>query len=232
VATAGEDGEGAGLGATLWIFITLAGVSCALTLLFLSMRAVMDVGGQCAEGGPFVIRQHCPKGSTAMLLGGIWGGLLLVGLYGWHAVTRGIPSLLGLVWPALFLSLGFNFLQYAFDPPGGGGLVVGWFIPGILFVLMGGLPLLVAIPSILRAFSGAAPVPPTSSAGPMRSALSSMRPMVRPAQGWGPRLSAPAAPASGELVSELERLDALHRSGGLDDREYQAAKRRILGTET
>jgi hypothetical protein len=66
----------------------------------------------------------------------------------------------------------------------------------------------------------------------MRSALSSMRPQVRPAQGWGSKLSDPAAAPSGELVTELERLDALHRSGGLDDREYEAAKRRILGTGT
>jgi hypothetical protein len=30
-------------------------------------------------------------------------------------------------------------------------------------------------------------------------------------------------------VAALERLDALHRSGGLSDVEYQEAKRRILG---
>ena len=30
----------------------IAGVAAGITLLFLGMRAVMDVGGMCAEGGP------------------------------------------------------------------------------------------------------------------------------------------------------------------------------------
>jgi hypothetical protein len=59
-----------------------------------------------------------------------------------------------LLWPALFLSLGWNFLQYAFDSPtAGGGIVWGWLVCGVLFMLMGGLPILVMIPVTVRAFT-------------------------------------------------------------------------------
>jgi hypothetical protein len=50
-------------------------------------------------------------------------------------------SLMPLAWPGLFLSLGWNFLEFAFAPPGG-GLAWGWLVCGVLFALMGGLPLL------------------------------------------------------------------------------------------
>ena len=47
-----------------------------------------------------------------------------------------------LAWPALFLSLGWNFLEFGFDPPGeDDGLVWGWIVCGVVFWLMGGLPL-------------------------------------------------------------------------------------------
>ena len=50
--------------------VGVAGIAAGITLLFLGMRAVMDVGGMCAEGGPYVIEQHCPEGAAlAMLLG-------------------------------------------------------------------------------------------------------------------------------------------------------------------
>ena len=39
----------------------------------------------------------------------------------------------------------------------------------------------------------------------------------------------PAGPA--DLVTKLERLDALHRRGGIDDQEYRDAKARLLASE-
>ena len=48
----------------------------------------------------------------------------------------------------------------------------------------------------------------------------------------------PVAPAStvpppgpADLVTKLERLDALHRRGGIDDQEYRDAKARLLASE-
>ena len=52
-----------------------------------------------------------------------------------------------LAWPGLFLSLGWNFLEFSFAPPGG-GFAWGWLVCGVVFVLMGGLPLLLAFKSV------------------------------------------------------------------------------------
>ena len=43
-------------------FIGVAVVTMCLTVLFLCARAVMDVGGVCASGGPYVVASPCPKG--------------------------------------------------------------------------------------------------------------------------------------------------------------------------
>ncbi len=48
-------------------------------------------------------------------------------------------GLVFLAWPALFLSLGWNFLAYGFFPPEG-GWVWSWLFCGVLFVLMGAVP--------------------------------------------------------------------------------------------
>jgi hypothetical protein len=115
----------------------------------------MEIGGACAEGGPYQVRQECPDGATELLFGGTWGGLIGAGIFGLSA--RGLGGnygrLLLWAWPALFLSLGWNFLEYGLDPPGDQeGVVAGWMVSAVLFGLMGGLPLLFLIrPSQLRA---------------------------------------------------------------------------------
>ena len=183
------------------------------------MRAVMGVGGFCADGGPYEIRQHCPQGTAGIMVGSIWGGLLLAGIYAWAVVKHHVPSFLGLLWPALFLSLGWNFFEFGIDPPGPpGGIVWGWLICGVVFAVMGGLPLLVVLPWLVRGFRHGRQERPGWPAGVP----------VGPAS----RIVARAHPhRSGDdsgLVSELERLDALRRSGALDDDEYRLAKERLL----
>jgi hypothetical protein len=67
-------------------------------------------------------------------------GFLGVGLMVWKGIRLGgrYAGLAALAWPALFLSLGWNFLEYGIAPPGSGGIVWGWLIPGVVFVVMGG----------------------------------------------------------------------------------------------
>ena len=197
---------------TLAIGLSLAGVACGLTLLYLAMRSVMDVGGFCAEGGPFAIEQHCPQGVPGIMVGGILGGIVLAFVYVGVAVWRRIPSFAMLLWPALFLSLGWNFLEYAFDPPGtGGGVVWGWLICGIVFMLMGGLPLLVMLPATVRGFTRD------------RSRLAAGRRGCR-----SPRCSASRPGCSRRRRRgrawwrKLERLAKLHERGALTDDEYAA----------
>ncbi|MBA2326041.1 MAG: hypothetical protein H0V95_05280 [Actinobacteria bacterium] len=137
------------------IFIGLAGLCAALTILFWSMRAVMEIGGSCASGNvPYEITRPCPKGTGFLMTGSIFGGIFMFGLYAVSAV--GGPSLWPLAWPALFLSLGWNFFEYGVDPPFGSGVAPGWLICGVLFALMGGAPLLILIRSgwFARLFTG------------------------------------------------------------------------------
>ena len=203
---------------TIAIGLSLAGVACGLTLVYLSMRAVMDVGGFCAEGGPFVIEQHCPQGVPGIMVGGILGGLVLAFVYVGVAVWRGIPSFAMLLWPALFLSLGWNFLEYAFDPPGtGGGVVWGWLICGIVFMLMGGLPLLVMLPATVRGFTHEKKPP---RGWPVGMPLAQMQRVAARVQ--------PSTATRVGMVDELERLAKLHDRGALTDDEYAAAKARLL----
>ncbi len=129
--------------------IGVVGLVACLTLLFLGMRAVMDIGGYCADGGPHEINTHCPEGIPMVMILGVFGLFGFGGLMGWKGAAIGgvYAGLVLLAWPALFLSLGWNFLEFAFNPPGDeSGIVWGWLIPGVLFVLMGGLPLLALLP--------------------------------------------------------------------------------------
>lgn len=184
--------------------------------MYLAMRAVMLVGGFCAEGGPFEIRQHCPKGVVGFMFGGIWGGLIMLGIYLWQTSKHHVPNLVYLAWPALFLSLGWNFLYFGLNPPGDGGVAWGWLICAIAFGLMGGLPLL-AIKLILKPFfaEDVEKPPPTHP--------------FSEGKFLGVPVRRGASPTGGSVADQLVRLAALHRSGDIDDAEYEAAKRKVLG---
>ena len=126
------------------MFVGLAGVCACLTMLFWSMRAVMEIGGSCASGNvPYEITRPCPQGVGWMMTVSILGGIVFLGMY--IVCSVGGPSLWPLAWPALFLSLGWNFFAYGFDPPFGSGVAPGWIICGVLFALMGGVPLVFLI---------------------------------------------------------------------------------------
>jgi hypothetical protein len=116
-----------------WVGFTLA-----FTVLFLSMRAVLAVGGYCAEGGPYVIGTHCP-GNTAWLTPlSIWIGLACVGA-GFY-LARGLgASLILLAWPILFIGLSLNFLQAGF--PADGTVELTGLLLGVMFLVMGAVPL-------------------------------------------------------------------------------------------
>ncbi len=136
--------------------VGIGGIALCITLVFLGMRAVMDVGGACADGGPYVSAQSCPDGSTPALLLGIFGLFLFGGIamvYGLR--LGGIWSAAPLfAWSGLFLALGWNFLDYGlFNPPGDETVIWGWLICGVIFVAMGLAPLLGGL-----AVFGAAPV--------------------------------------------------------------------------
>jgi hypothetical protein len=202
---------------TIWILVSLGAVSACLTLLFLGMRAVLDVGGFCAEGGPYEIAQHCPQRVPGIMVGSIWGGLIFAAVYCWQLLKYGIPGFGMLLWSALFLSLGANFLQYGINPPGpADGPVGGWLVCAFLFILMGGVPLLLVLPSTVGGFlHGTKPKPGWPGGFP---SLHVQRAAARVTKSTPGR----------NLVDELERLERLHRSGGLTEDEYRLAKERLI----
>jgi len=192
-----------------------------MTVVFLGMRAVMAIGGACASGGPFVPIRPCPDGVPILLVGGIWIGLILAFAYTLMVVGTDVPSIAGLFWPGLFLSLGWNFLDYGFDPPGAGGVAWGWLVPGVLFFLMGGIPLWWVMRSIAEPDRGpvGTVLAPPGGAAVLR--------MVRDMR----NVRIPSVASADLVVDTLERLEELRRSGAIDDEEYERVKRRVIGEQ-
>lgn len=107
-------------------------VAVSLTWTYLSMRAVMNVGGSCADGGPYVSAQPCPDGS--ILIAFAVPMLIIFSMIGTvTASTVGAPNLLVPMWGGLFGSLGWNFLEYSFKGP---DIVWGWLVCGVVFWAM------------------------------------------------------------------------------------------------
>jgi hypothetical protein len=208
----------------LLLFGATAGLVGALTTIFLSTRSVMAIGGACASGGPYAVTTPCPKGVPWLMVGSIWGGLALALLLSVTATRVGAPDLAWLAWPGLFLSLGWNFWEFGLDPPGEQPVVWGWIVCGVLFVVMGGGPVVLAVLG-RNEMSTSRPARATAraaSVGARVRALSTPPPFRSTAE--------PTRSSAGTgLVDELERLDALHRRGGLTDEEHAAAKRVLLG---
>ena len=216
----------------------------SITLLFLGMRAVMDVGGACADGGPYVSAQPCPEGVPLAMVGGMFGLFGAAGLIVWFGSRIGTAaaSIVALGWPALFLSLGLNFMDYALRPPDAEATPVwGWLIPGVLFWLLGGAPLAVGVLAWREARAGRPGNRLTrqvATAVPSRAVIfgagnggSWAAPRATPATTSGARRDqSPAEPA--DLVDDLTRLAELHEAGDLTDEEFAAAKRERLADET
>ena len=128
-------------------FVGLALTAASLTILFLGMRDVMEVGGACASGGPYEVAVPCPDTAWTIPVS-VFTGLIGLGMYAAGVWRLPGPRWLVLAWPALFLSLGWNFWEYGLDPPGPStGTEMGFIVCGVVFVLMGGIPLLVALGS-------------------------------------------------------------------------------------
>ncbi|MFC4590886.1 SHOCT domain-containing protein [Sphaerisporangium corydalis] len=228
---------------SLGTVLGLGGLACCLTLLFLGSRLVMSIGGSCGSGGPYVAATPCPGGLGWIMPVSILGGLVAIAVYMASLLPVG-PRIVPLAWPALFLSIGWNFAEAGLSGP---RLDVGFLICAVVFVLMGGVPLyfLLNRDALRAVFWGPAPrpAPATPSPGNVRWTTS----VVLPGDDDPPRDAAPARPArpvsrfvdlspedamagvgSVDLVGQLERLSVLHRTGRLDDAEYAAAKARLL----
>jgi hypothetical protein len=235
--------------------VGLVVLAASTTAVYLAMRDVMAIGGSCASGGPYEIATPCPDGTAPLMIGGIFGWFIGAGLAGiaGSQLPGGYGALALLGWPALFLSLGWNFLDFGFDPANGGGTDGSLVFCGVLFFLMGGVPLLFGLKRVLRTLWPAASSSSSSTGSgaswglsdQVRMATSLFPHRIADARSTPHPASSPAAdavpsddvpvdetpPPGGDIARELERLADLHRRGALDDDEFERAKDILLGAE-
>ena len=213
------------------LLVAAGGLTACITLVWLSMRAVMNVGGACADGGPYVSAQPCPEGVALAMIAGVFGlfGFGALGLWAGAVVGGGWVGLPLLAWPGLFLSLGWTFLEFGVAPPEGfgAGPEWGWLIPGVLFVLMGGAPLVLGFMARdeIRSGGNAAVSArfgmPVVSVSRRTAGATVGGAEARARQGSSPRDDA-------DVVDRLERLAQLRRAGDLTNAEYETAKAAVL----
>jgi hypothetical protein len=168
----------AGRLAALWVGTALAaaGVAASITAVYMGLRDLMvESGGTCAKGGPYVVASECSSGQVALLFGGVIAMLLFTGLHA--AVTHwadgpniGWPAIVGL----MFVALGWNFIDLGLDPPNQDGTGTAWLVCGLLFWLMAlGFMAPAAIRAVERLGRGGKPeepvFTPASAPAPPRS---------------------------------------------------------------
>ena len=204
-----------------WILITGGLATASLTVLFLGMRSVMDIGGSCGSIGTDGVIRPCPGNVAGLVPAAIWGGLIFTGLYVWLAMKYRVPSLVSLLWPALFLSLAYNFFDYGLH---GGSVEGGFLVCGVVFALMGAVPLIWALPHLWRVYVHGQDDPKPWHVAATGSAVGS-------AAGALKILDRLGRTSNQDMTESLERLDELHKSGALDDFEYATAKDRVIRGE-
>lgn len=253
--TAADNADGVALRDAVLAAVAWAVVVAANVLVFLGMRAVMAVGGACADGGPYVSAQPCPDG-----VGAAMGLAFPVGAFAWIAAqyyglrVGGIwAASLIVAWTALFASLGWNFWEAGLGPltvgqgPDWGGIICGVVFWGLALGGVGALGLggealfpvggrarrtiALARPGAVRQAST------TPSARPdLAEQLTGIAAVLDAA---ADRAEARAAskpsmerPAFGEetqaLLDRLERLADMRDRGLLDAAEYETAKDAVM----
>jgi hypothetical protein len=207
----------------------------ALTSLFLAMRAVMGIGGSCATGGPYVVANQCPRGVGWIAPVSIWVGLGAAFVYAIFVRLLPGPKWVSLMWPALFLSLGWNFMEFGLAGDASSGDVIGWLVCGVVFIIMGGAPLWFVLGNAeLRRWTfwgdAVGRAPDRAVRSTIRDALDES-PVVARRRGRGVTDGDGArrkGSSRSDVVDDLERLAALHRAGDLDARQFEAAKQLLL----
>ncbi|MEI6621079.1 MAG: hypothetical protein WCP28_04160 [Actinomycetes bacterium] len=215
--------------------VAVFGIAACLTLLWLGMRSVMGVGGTCASGGPYDIAVQCPKGVDWIMPVSIIWGVAFVGLFRLCARPAAQKAVV-LAWTALFVSLGWNFLQAGF-PQGEGGWQVEGLLLGGMFVVMGVVPLVPAAPKLIQAVRYGEADPsrsqvPAGRDGPddrWRRQLSNNLSYLPPSSPFDVPPATPARFTDPDFVEALDRLAQLHKNNDLTDAEYHDAVRKLIG---
>ena len=133
------------LGRVVALFVCVLLVAVGLVWAWLSMRAVMSVGGACASGGAYEIATPCPDGAWLVAVG---LPMMLAGAMAGSGIgaSLGAPNLLLPMWFLVFSTMGWNFLEFGIWR---GDVEVGSIVCGVVFELMA-LPVLFLVPLGLK----------------------------------------------------------------------------------
>lgn len=148
--------------------IGAAGFAASLTGLYVGMRDVMEVGGFCARGGPYVIGTECTDGQVILMVVSVLGLLVFWGVHaaGTSLGGRSAFATSLLMWGAIFGALGWNFLYMGLDPPQQVGSAWGWIVSGVVFWAMALAGLIPAAAIAIRWLRGV-PEQPAFTKGPL-----------------------------------------------------------------
>ncbi len=135
------------------VFACAAGLAWAIGILNAAGRAVMELGGFAAAGGPYEVAHPAPSWVAVV-------PLTVFALLGFGALSFYFTSRCGgfhlafFAWAGLFVSLGYQFAVGGLNPPGDSGTAWGWILCAVVFVPMGLAPFWLAWrdnPALLRA---------------------------------------------------------------------------------
>lgn len=217
-------------GARYWVIAIGALALCGASIVAIDWGMYhLMLTGSCASGGPYVSAKPCPPGTGAhilALMGGIFGGLIGVGLFyarGRSGERRDSPYPLGLaMWTLLFCTLGGAALYATLGPAAQPDASTGTAIfLAALFVPMGLAPLLTLL---MRN-------KPTSSLRIGATATVAHRITTDSAVTPSPPLVATDPPASGSdpaALEKIEKLGELRSKGLITEAEFEVQKQKLL----
>jgi hypothetical protein len=132
-------------GSLIAVTLLAFALAACITVLEMTTRAQMDLGGFGASGGPYEIAHPLPEWSWLWPVSfvGIWIFAAAHAVFAYR--LRGFSLILP-TWCALFIWAGVTFLQYGIDPPGDGGVAWGWLVCALVFLPMGVLPVVLLFP--------------------------------------------------------------------------------------
>jgi hypothetical protein len=195
--------------------------------------------GTCASGGPYVSARPCPAGTGAVILGlivGIFGLLVGTAILASRGAERPSNANVGLLAWGLGFTLPCAGILVSIYGPASQGRAdskLGGLIVLVVFGLMGLVPLLMTLGRLFR-FREKGPGRVAAFAPSSIPLAGAPRPVTivsPPGSGTSaPKPAAPSSSASAATIEQLEQLADLKRSGALTEAEFEAAKRRILGS--
>ena len=192
--------------------------------------------GNCGSSSTgFVSYKPCPPGTGGHILsviGGIFGGLIGLGLYAARGRTSGAASTVGLgliMWSLLFVTIAGSIAYAAYGPGNSdsSSTKTTAIVLAFIFVPMGLAPLLLALGGRRKAarivnLSTGGFTPPAASTFVVPS-------YTRPPSSTPVTPATPAPAQAEDPLEQIARLGQLRDRGLVTPEEFEAQKKRLLG---